>query len=438
MVNNATAAIIRQMIISLFEWVEEELTLINSTNPSISTTVSESHAQDALLILSDVICRLDEQKCNALDLSKVDKPFSLDLIESVLVNHGNVIRSYKPFSTLIQDRICPYLIESLKQSSTSTGYNADFPKCCRHWRIIQLLITEFNDLFPDETEIFIAFGIRILRDTNLNWECAMVLEVTKNIFQSQNLIEEIYIICEKKESPKIFKDMLEVMLEVMKKVLNSHPSDSQGQIVDAMGKSSVLTQFDKSAPPAVSPIALLLLAYDAFNGWFSNLSHLLKSTCTEKNSLGFQAYKSSKQVNMNPKTILIITDLILFIGSELNQTMERILLELCYNQPQLQSSTIEFFSRSIVIYSVFEFRSQLRQLMSILLKFTVSESGLNRSNLLIIQMILEASHGVGELLEDSLISVVRVIQLTDHLQSSKTRKQQESQYPVHRHQKRIF
>ena len=93
MVNNATAAIIRQMIISLFEWVgEEEETC--STNSGFDV----SHAQDALLILSDVTCRLDERKCEALDLSKVDKPFVLDLIESVLVNHGDVIRCHKSFS----------------------------------------------------------------------------------------------------------------------------------------------------------------------------------------------------------------------------------------------------------------------------------------------------------------------------------------------------
>ena len=149
MVNNATAAIIRQMIISLFEWVGEE----ESVNSSAST-FNNSHAMDALLVLSDVTCRLDDQKCEALDLSKVDKPFALDLIESVLLNHGNVIRSNRPLSTLIKDRICPYLIESLKQPCSSS----DFAKTCRHWRIIQFLIVDFNDLYPDECEIFLVLG----------------------------------------------------------------------------------------------------------------------------------------------------------------------------------------------------------------------------------------------------------------------------------------
>ena len=420
MVNNATAAIIRQMIISLFEWVGEE-----STQEISNSSFEPSHAQDALLILSDVTCRLDERKCQVLDLSKVDKPFALDLIESVLVNHGDVIRSHKSFSTLIQDRICPYLIENLKQSNEVKV--VDFAKTCRHWRIIQFLITEFNDLFPDETEIFIAFGIRILRDSNLNWECAMVLEVTKSIFQSQNLIEEIYLICEKKESPRIFKDMMEVMMEIIQKVLDSQPSDSQGQIVDALGKSSVLTQFDKSAPPAVSPIALLLLAYEAFCGWFNNLSSFLKSSCSEKNQLGLITYKPSKNVNINPKTITIITDLMLFCGNPLCKLMERIFIELCFNQNQLHNTTIEFFSKAFVIFSVFEFRSQLRNLTEILLKLAAPlEIGkdFTKSNLLIIQMILETGHGIGELLEDSLFTMVKIIQITEQLQNQKTRKQQ--------------
>ena len=164
MVNNATAAIIRQMIISLFEWVGEEESLNpslpngTSSDTSIRASFELSHAQDALLILSDVTCRLDDEKCEALDLSKVDKPFALDLIESVLVNHGNVLRSNRSLSTLIKDRICPYLIESLKQPCNSS----DFAKTCRHWRIIQFLIVDFNDLFPDECEIFLIFGITIL------------------------------------------------------------------------------------------------------------------------------------------------------------------------------------------------------------------------------------------------------------------------------------
>jgi hypothetical protein len=415
MVNNATAAIIRQMIISLFEWVGEEMG--SSQMEITSSAFAFSHAQDALLILSDVTCLLDERKCEALDLSKVDKPFALDLIESVLVNHGDVIRAHKPFSTLIQDRICPYLIENLKQLNES---KPDFAKTCRHWRIIQLLITEFNDLFPDEIEIFIAFGIRILRESNLNWECAMVLEVTKIIFQSQNLIEEIYLICQKKESPRIFKDLMEVTMETIKKVLDSQPSDSQGQIADALGKSSVLTQFDKSAPPPVSPIALLLLAYESLNGWFNNLSNFIKFTCSEKNQLGFIVYKSSGNVNINPNTVSIITDLILFCGLPLCQLMQRIFVELCFNQIQLHNTTIEFFSRAFVIFSVFEFRSQLRYLNEILLSLAKGKCG----NLLIIQMILETGHGIGELLEDSLFTMVQVIQITEQLQNQKSRKQQ--------------
>lgn len=412
MVNNATAAIIRQMIISLFEWVGEEEAL-NSGVQSESNGFELSHALDALLILSDVTCRLDDQKCEALDLSKVDKPFALDLIESVLVNHGNIIRSNPPLSSLIKNRICPYLIESLKQQCNS----GDFAKTCRHWRIIQFLIGDFNDLFPDECEIFLIYATKILKESNLNWERAMVLEVLKIIFQSQNLIEEFYLICEKKESnPRIFKDMMEVMLDdVIIKVLNSQPSpaDSQGQILEALGKSSVLTQFDKSAPPAVSPISLLLLAYDAFNCWFGNLETYLKSTCTgTENS---SVYRPAKSVNLNPKSVSIITDLILFIGTPLSHVMKRIYIELAYNQRQLNSTTLEFFSRAMKIFSVFEFHSQLRELMSILLNFD--------SNLLVIQMILETSQGIGELLEDSLISVVKVIQQTEQLQSLKLRKQ---------------
>lgn len=413
MVNNATAAIIRQMLISLFEWVGEEQSVdINES--------SNSHAKDALLILSDVTCRLDEQKCLALDLSKVDKPFALDLIESVLLNHGDVIRSHRPFSTLIQDRICPYLIDNLKSSNDG---KVDFAKTCRHWRIIQFLITEFNDLFPDETEIFIAFGIRILRESSLNWECAMVLEVNKSILQSQSLIEEIYLISEKKENPRILKDMLDVMVEIMKRILDSQPSDSQGQISDALGKSSVLTQFDKSAPPAVSPIALLLLAYDAFYGWFGVLSNFIKSNCMEKNSLGLPVYKSAKNSNINPKSCSIITDLMLFSGGTVCQVMGRVFNDLCFNQVQLHQTTIEFFSRALIIFSVFEFRSQLRLLSDILLNISIANE-VKKSNLLVIQMILEAGHGIGELLEDSLLLIVRVIQMTEQFQAQKARKLQ--------------
>jgi hypothetical protein len=425
MVNNASAAIIRQMIISLFEWVDVDRQSIEIQESGFEF----SHVQDALLILSDITCCLDEQKCNALDLSKVDKPFALDLIESVLVNHGQVIRCHREFCSIIQDRICPYLIDNLKASSEGKG--VEFAKTCRHWRIIQLLITDFNDLFPDEVEIFLAFGIRILRDSSSTWECAMVLEVSKTIFQSQDLIESIYMICEKKESPRIFKDLLEVMTVVINRVLDSQPVDNQGQITDAMGKSSVLTQFDKSSPPTVSPIALLLLSFDSFVGWFLNISTLFKATCSEKNSLGLLRYKFVKNVNLNPKTLAILVDLVSFIGIPVCRVFERIFVNICCilpsNHPsQLHGNTLEFFSRAIIIFSVMEFRVQLSDVMDLLVRLSLigNPSEMKRNNLEVIQMVLETGHNVGELLEDSLLSIVRIIQAVEQIQSHKTRMQQ--------------
>jgi hypothetical protein len=93
MVNNAAVAIVRQLIIWLFEQVAEE----DSHPPQDG---SRPFAADALTIFQDVCLLLNDEKARVLQLNTIDKTFALELIESVLAYHSRIFRQVPSWAAL--------------------------------------------------------------------------------------------------------------------------------------------------------------------------------------------------------------------------------------------------------------------------------------------------------------------------------------------------
>lgn len=85
MVNNAAVAIVRQLVIWLFEQVGEE-------DSHVEEGGEHPYAGDALVIFQDVCLLLNEEKPLVLQLKGIDKSFALELVESVLANHSRIFR----------------------------------------------------------------------------------------------------------------------------------------------------------------------------------------------------------------------------------------------------------------------------------------------------------------------------------------------------------
>lgn len=88
MVTSAAVAIVRQLVIWLFDQVAQE-----DNQSETRETILFSH--DALIIFTDICCLLNDEKPETLRLKSIDKSFALELIESVLSNHSRVFREVK-------------------------------------------------------------------------------------------------------------------------------------------------------------------------------------------------------------------------------------------------------------------------------------------------------------------------------------------------------
>lgn len=88
-VQNAAVAIVRQLIIWLFEQVAEEDSHIDGA----TVGGERPFAADALAIFQDICLLLNDEKGRVLqDLKAIDKSFALELIESVLAYHSRIFR----------------------------------------------------------------------------------------------------------------------------------------------------------------------------------------------------------------------------------------------------------------------------------------------------------------------------------------------------------
>lgn len=266
MVNNAAVAIVRQLIIWLFEQVAEE-DGSQSPPPSDGSGAGPSYARDALVIFQDICLLLNDEKAQVLTLLSIDKSFALDLIESVLAYHSRIFRDHPEYVVVIREKICTTAVKQFTEG-------ASFPQACRLWRVVGILLREFHDLLKLECEIFISFLPRILEEETgkPEWERTLVLEMARDIFADHALLLELYRLCDGRgdgpDGPKVFQDLV---LAITRQVLRGATRAGETSTVLCYGqtdmKVSLLSQFDKAQAPPVPPFYSLHLAFDTLALW---------------------------------------------------------------------------------------------------------------------------------------------------------------------------
>lgn len=410
--------------------------------------------EDAINLLTDISNFLDDRKPVYLKAVTLNKTFGLDLIESILSNHVAIVRTRSQFVEIIRDKIAPALISGLKDSSlsvTSAG-EADFARSCRVWRLAQILIESYHDIFPAEIEIIVAFFGRILDDPSSPlWEQALVLEVAKGIFSAPLLLEEIYDICERgadedassspasDKAPVIFRDLIVSMIACINRMLNvisniqpvpSQPEPWNLAACEAAMKISCLNLVDRHSPPAVPPAYLIVLSYDALNSWITNTAQcaIRNRSNNDQHNLG-----TVKLIGATESALVAIA--LLMYGS-----FSR------YRQYQMENSLLIFMSRLIQTLSLLNYHNEmnlfLRQLGSLALPeillqdpFIVAQlhaTGLNVSpqNRAILRMLLNTMCGEGGLVAECLgqegwCSLAWMLHGVDQIISFRIRRQQQ-------------
>ena len=122
---NTANASFRQIITSVFDkLVPDQLE-------------SSPEFQDALAVFVEVSLLANGEASKKLQIDKLEKQFALELLESVLTNHHQVMSS-KLFICTIRDRICPLLLKRFNDK-------ADYCTAVRVVRVMIALVKHFTE-----------------------------------------------------------------------------------------------------------------------------------------------------------------------------------------------------------------------------------------------------------------------------------------------------
>lgn len=306
-VNNTAAATLRQLVINIFEKVQEE-DEINDKNGSIqptSTVVSikgkgniplRPCARDAYHLFQDLCLLTNSEQPMFLRLHSLSRTFGLDLIESVLANHSKLFKPHQEFTYLLRERVCPLINKSFADKS-------DFPTTMRLMRIVYILLKQFSDILVTECEIFLAMFVKILEPDNVYWQRVISMEIFRGICSDSTLLRSIYRWYDGQgHSTNVFRDMINGFgkLAAEKPQLIGHlhqgresmdmsgmagvvmggvgQVDSPGlSVANSVMKIQCIDQLDKAEPPQIPETYLYYLAFVCLNFIADGLHNFVSS-----------------------------------------------------------------------------------------------------------------------------------------------------------------
>ncbi|EEH40796.2 hypothetical protein PAAG_02772 [Paracoccidioides lutzii Pb01] len=197
-VANTAAATLQQLVVSVFDKVSKMDATVDSV-PSATVTVDEqqirisSASYDALRILDD-LCRIIEgEKLGFLNIKSLSKIFVLELIESILVNSGDVFAKHPEQIQVLRNRLMPLTVRHFSERYS-------FPLTVRVARILLLLLRGYLPQLITECEMALGLLIHLLdADAAVPWKRVICMEIFRALYSDPGLIRVIYVLFDGQE-----------------------------------------------------------------------------------------------------------------------------------------------------------------------------------------------------------------------------------------------
>ncbi|KAF2706729.1 hypothetical protein K504DRAFT_384984 [Pleomassaria siparia CBS 279.74] len=191
-VSNTAAATLQQLVIFVFDKVasEDEKVLeiptvaeVDSDGGAISLRPA---AHDAYKVFSDLNLLVTGEKPTFIRFSSIPSTLTLELIEAILSNHGQVMSTHTEQAQVLRTLLMPMIIRSLSD-------RLSFPITLRIFRILNLLIRNHLAIMPSECEIALGLLNHMLDpEASPLWKRALCLEVYRGIYSDPRLVLDIY------------------------------------------------------------------------------------------------------------------------------------------------------------------------------------------------------------------------------------------------------
>ncbi|KAF1951489.1 hypothetical protein CC80DRAFT_538953 [Byssothecium circinans] len=228
-VSNTAAATLQQLVFAVFDRVSSEdekaleiptVTEVQGDEGPISLRPA---AHDAYKVFNDLSLLITGEKPTFIRFSSIPSTSTLEVIESILSNHGRVMTTHAEQIYLLRSLLMPTIIRSLSD-------RLSFPITLRIIRILNLIIRNHLNIMPSECEIALGLLNHMLDpEASTLWKRALCLEVFRGIYSDSRLLLQIYSHFDMQEGKKdIFGDNLAsfVRLSTEKPILIGHSQQS--------------------------------------------------------------------------------------------------------------------------------------------------------------------------------------------------------------------
>ncbi|KAL4920219.1 hypothetical protein BDW62DRAFT_176943 [Aspergillus aurantiobrunneus] len=201
-VSSTAAATLQQLVVSTFERVFIEDQTDQKSRPTTIVKIDGGSvkigyfALDALRVLDD-LCRLvDGEPLQFLRIKSLSPAFTLELVESILLNSGQLFVDHPEFTQVLRTRLIPMTVRYLSERHA-------FSQTVRIARILLILLKRYLSLLTAECEMALSLLTHLLEpDGTVLWKRVLCMEMFRGLYAEPGLVRIIYSLYDAEEGRK--------------------------------------------------------------------------------------------------------------------------------------------------------------------------------------------------------------------------------------------
>ncbi|KKK23526.1 hypothetical protein AOCH_006020 [Aspergillus ochraceoroseus] len=201
-VSSTAAATLQQLVVSTFERVSIEDQSPPDSRPTINVKIDGGSVKigyfafDALRVLDD-LCRLvDGEPLQFLRTKSLSPTFTLELIESVLLNSGRLFVNHPELTQVLRTHLMPLIVRYLSERHS-------FALTVRITRIFLILLKRHLSLLTAECEMALSLLTHLLEpDGSTPWKRVLCMEVFRGLYAEPGLVRLVYSLYDGEEARK--------------------------------------------------------------------------------------------------------------------------------------------------------------------------------------------------------------------------------------------
>ncbi|KAL8717742.1 MAG: hypothetical protein Q9225_005039 [Loekoesia sp. 1 TL-2023] len=213
--SNTAAASLQQLLAFTFEKLAPRDDSSSSDESLVAVPIQDGSilvsnaAADAYYLLNDICLLTSGKQPKTLHGSSLSPAFGLELIESALVIHIDLVIKHREQIYVLRDCLMPFLIQTLSE-------RASFAVTVRSMRLLRLLTRRLLSAMPMELEIAIDLINHTLNPKGSpEWKRALCLEFFREIHGDPKLLRAIYAQYDEQDGRKsLVSDHLAVLVRL--------------------------------------------------------------------------------------------------------------------------------------------------------------------------------------------------------------------------------